>query len=334
VSRTDARCCSSYDKTTDSMATVGDDAEKYFRSMLMPVWQIKKPRASLTYGLPVFIPGNGMLRSTAENHQPGTIAKVVHRQKKPKLSSKSDPIDISEREVACVPRKKLSQLPAELRIEIYKHIFRGKVFAAVRFGSMLRVNRLAAEARFQDQHIINILRTSKAMRAEATPVFQQLVTVAFLEADVPIAAKALSSTLFDPAKLTQVGIVGPYSKVHLPTNISSKCPKLTTLQLTMFRSSWWEPLRVVLDPKDTKLDELVLNEPRLADLFLSIIRYDWLANGRVAEVSDQVAVEGYDGPGVMFSVPVVLQKCYGVPLRPNCDGGVSPSTVGAFKVLN
>ena len=218
----------------------------------------------------------------------------------------------------------LTSLPTELRLEVYKHLFRGRLYAAVRFGGMLQMDIDGVKRRFKDQDIVNILKTCRLFRIEAIPLFRQLVTVAFLDADLTVAARSLFSTIFDPTELSKISIVGPYSDTCLPVYLQHKCPKMLTLQLTMFKDqfAWWEPLRILLDTKDTDLDNLAQNASKLAKLFLATFRYDWLANGRIAEVSDDIAYASEDWPRVLFRAPVVFEKRRGVLLKPDCDGGV------------
>lgn len=213
-------------------------------------------------------------------------------------------------------------LPAELRMEIYKHFFHGRVYPAIRFGMMRRPTRI--KMRFQDRYIINITRTCHLCRAEAWHVFRELVTVAFLESELLLAAKKLSSTILDITKLQQVAIVGPLSPICQPKYVLDTYSTLETVHLILHdsRRQWWQPLRALVDPQYRDLSLLAQDEQKLNHIFLDITRYDWLTNSRVAEITNIVCSETYCGPRVLFSSPIVFEEARGVELHPDSNGGV------------
>lgn len=98
----------------------------------------------------------------------------------------------------------LNQLSAEVRLEIYKDLFRGCEYP---FGSMFEIpgsfnfdlwHGKASRNRSQ-KPIVNILQVCEQIRSEATPTFQSLVKIVFAD-EYPI----VSPRSFPSTRLTQV----------------------------------------------------------------------------------------------------------------------------------
>lgn len=222
------------------------------------------------------------------------------------------------------PSGMLIRLPPELRVEIYKLLFTGTLYAPVYFSRLNRWTIWAIRARLLDQDAVSILQTCRLFREEAAVLFQRLVTVALPANGLSLAAEIFSSTVLDITKLQHVAVLGSYSDSRLPLYLKTKCPKLETMHLKLYDNGffWWDPLYALVGAQDKNMSQLLESPRRLDKVFLSMIRKDWLTNSRVAEIMQEVAHDSYDGPMILFSAPVILEEVRYVPLGPDCDGGV------------
>jgi hypothetical protein len=221
------------------------------------------------------------------------------------------------------PFQLLHRLPPELRVEIYKHLFRDRTCAAL--TNRRRLCR-AVEARFSQPYVCSILQTCRLFRLEAVILFRQLVTIAFSKHDIPAAGVELSDTVLDLSQLHNAAVVGPNSDICLSTYMKTNCPKLNFLRLRMHHvlSSWWEPLHTVIDKRDVDPVKLQKKPMRLGKVLLSTTRKEWLCNSRVAEISEEVAQADDRGLEFAMEAHVAFEQALHVPLEPDCDGGVGP----------
>lgn len=254
----------------------------------------------------------------------------------------SSPVPAAASNMLRSPLSLLERLPAELRNEIYKLLFRGKICPAIRTTGKSRWTARATKKRFGNGNVISILQTCRLFRSEAKWMFKQEVVVAFTPRGLAIAAVMLASTMLDMMDLRQISLVNDRYDPAMLAAVRVACPRLEAIHLALCdaRSDFPAPLRTLIDPRDSDPGKISQSKPKRRAVFLSIVRYDWLFESNVAEFTNAVSDKDFSGPRVLFSSSVIFEQRPRRDLAHESDGGVGfhpdPNLLpaDAYPVLN
>lgn len=165
-------------------------------------------------------------------------------------------------------------LPLELRIEVYKLLFRRAMCSALRTTGKSRRKLGSTKKRFGDRNAISILQTCRLFRSEAKSMFRQQVIVAFTATGLAMASALLASTVLDTMELSHIALIGSQIGPSVLSSVRLVCPQLEAVHLLLHdaRCGFPAPLRTLIDSRDSDLDAMTQNATKLKDVF----RYDWL----------------------------------------------------------